>query len=60
MKPTCCESWPKQSTEQIANELFVSVNTVRNHVNNIIRKLHVHSRLEAVSYAIKTGLIRVG
>jgi len=29
-------------------------------VNNIIRKLHVHSRLEAVSYAIKTGLIRVG
>ena len=49
-----------QSTEQIANELFVSVNTVRNHVNNIIRKLHVHSRLEAVSYAIKTGLIRVG
>lgn len=47
------------TTEQIADELFVSVNTVRNHVNNIIRKLNVHSRLEAVSHAIRTGLIRV-
>lgn len=48
------------TTEQIAGELFVSSNTVRNHVNNIIRKLNVHSRLEAVSHAIRTGLIRVG
>ena len=47
------------TTEQIATELFVSLNTVRNHVNNIIRKLNVHSRLEAVSFAIRTGLIRV-
>ncbi len=48
------------TTEQIAADLYVSVNTVRNHVNNIIRKLNVHSRLEAVSYALRTGLIRVG
>ena len=48
------------TTEQIAGELFVSSNTVRNHINNVIRKLNVHSRLEAVSYAIRTGLIRVG
>lgn len=48
------------TTEQIAAELFVSSNTVRNHVNNIIRKLNVHSRLEAVSHAIRSGLIRVG
>jgi DNA-binding NarL/FixJ family response regulator len=48
------------TTEQIAADLYVSVNTVRNHVNNIIRKLNVHSRLEAVSYAIRNGLIRVG
>lgn len=47
------------TTEQIAAELFVSLNTVRHHVNNIIRKLNVHSRLEAVSFAIRTGLIRV-
>lgn len=48
------------TTEQIAKELFVSVNTVRNRINSIIRKLNVHSRLEAVSFAIRTGLIRVG
>jgi DNA-binding NarL/FixJ family response regulator len=48
------------TTEQIAADLYVSVNTVRNHVNNIIRKLNVHSRLEAVSYALRKGLIRVG
>jgi DNA-binding NarL/FixJ family response regulator len=48
------------TTEQIAADLYVSVNTVRNHVNNIIRKLNVHSRLEAVSFAIRNGLIRVG
>ena len=48
------------TTEQIGADLYVSVNTVRNHVNNIIRKLNVHSRLEAVSYAIRNGLIRVG
>ena len=48
------------TTEQIAADLYVSVNTVRNHVNNIIRKLNVHSRLEAVSYAIRNGLIRMG
>jgi DNA-binding NarL/FixJ family response regulator len=46
------------TTDQIAGELFVSPNTVRNHVNNVIRKLNVHSRLEAVSHAIRTGLIR--
>jgi DNA-binding NarL/FixJ family response regulator len=48
------------TTEQIAADLYVSVNTVRNHVNNVIRKLNVHSRLEAVSFAIRNGLIRVG
>jgi len=46
-------------TDQIANELFVSVNTVRNHIHNIIRKLNVHSRLEAVSSGIRNGLIQV-
>jgi len=46
-------------TDQIATELFVSVNTVRNHIHNIIRKLNVHSRLEAVSAGIRNGLIQV-
>ena len=48
------------TTEQIASDLYLSVNTVRNHVNSIIRKLNVHSRLEAVSAAIRRGLISVG
>ena len=46
-------------TDQIAADLFVSVNTVRNHIHNIIRKLNVHSRLEAVSTGIRNGLIQV-
>lgn len=48
------------TTEEIADELFISSNTVRNHVNNVIRKLNVHSRLEAVSHAIRSGMIRIG
>lgn len=47
------------ATDQIATELYVSVNTVRNHIHNIIRKLNVHSRLEAVSTGIRNGLIQV-
>lgn len=46
-------------TDQIAADLFVSVNTVRNHIHNVIRKLNVHSRLEAVSTGIRNGLIQV-
>jgi DNA-binding NarL/FixJ family response regulator len=47
------------TTELIATDLFVSVNTVRNHIHNIIRKLNVHSRLEAVAAGIRNGLIQV-
>jgi NarL family two-component system response regulator LiaR len=37
--------------EQIGNELFISPRTVETHVQNILRKLQVHSKLEAVAYA---------
>ncbi len=47
------------TTDLIAADLFVSVNTVRNHIHNIIRKLNVHSRLEAVATGIRNGLIQV-
>lgn len=40
-----------------AEALGVSVNTVRNYVRSIYDKLHVHSRSEAVSKAIRAGLI---
>ena len=39
------------STEQIAARLYVSPETVRNHVRRLLRTLGVHSRLEAVAAA---------
>jgi PAS domain S-box-containing protein len=45
------------STQDIATSLFISIPTARNHVQNILRKLDVHSKLEAVSFAIRTHLL---
>jgi len=45
------------SYKAIASTLFISVETVRFHFRNIYKKLHVHSQSEAVSKAIKEGLI---
>ena len=45
------------STQAIAERLYVSVNTVRNHAQSILTKLGVHSRLEAVSVAVRDGVI---
>jgi len=45
------------STEDIANTLFISVATVRNHIQNILRKLEVHSKVEAVSLALRHRVI---
>jgi len=46
-----------QSTEAIAEGLCVSPRTVRNHVTNILDKLGVHSRLEAVTFAIRNEIV---
>lgn len=40
----------------IARELFLSVDTVRTHTQNLFAKLQVHSGLEAVSLALRAGL----
>lgn len=45
------------SNAAIAEELTVSVNTVRNHVSNLSAKLGAHSKLEAMSIAIQRGLL---
>jgi len=45
------------NNKQIADDLFVSVNTVKAHIKNIYKKLHVNSRAAAVSKAIKKGWI---
>ncbi|MFE0021991.1 response regulator [Amycolatopsis sp. NPDC059021] len=44
-------------TEQIAEELALARNTVRNHVQRILTKTGTHSKLEAVAVARRTGLI---
>lgn len=46
-----------RSTEQIASELHVSVETVRNHVRHLMRTLGVNSRLQAVALARREALI---
>jgi len=40
-----------RSTNQIGDELHLSIETVRNHVRNILRAVGAHSRLEAVAIA---------
>ena len=40
------------TNREIGKQLFISENTVKNHVRNMLEKLHLHSRLEAVMYAI--------
>jgi PAS domain S-box-containing protein len=45
------------STEQIAGKLGISTETVRNHVREILRRLKVHSRLQAVVRARELGLV---
>lgn len=44
-------------TRDIAERLFLSRNTIRTHVQNILAKLDVHSRLEAAAYAVRHGIV---
>lgn len=41
----------------IGDKLFISLDTVRNHIRHIYEKLQVHSKAEAVAKAIKQGLV---
>ena len=43
--------------KQIAKELGISEQTIKNHVTSILRKLNANARTEAVVVAIKQGLI---
>ena len=44
-------------TREIADSLFISVATVRTHLQNILGKLEVHSQVQAVSVALRNRLI---
>jgi two-component system NarL family response regulator len=46
-----------KTSRQIGDLLYISENTVKNHVRNILDKLGLHSRNEAVLYAIRENLI---
>jgi len=47
------------SNREIAADLYISENTVKNHVRNILEKLHLHSRMEAVVYAVREKLLDI-
>jgi DNA-binding NarL/FixJ family response regulator len=47
------------NNRDIARDLFISENTVKNHVRNILEKLQLHSRMEAVVYAVRMKLLDI-
>jgi DNA-binding NarL/FixJ family response regulator len=42
---------------QIAEELFISANTVKNHISNILAKLQIENRIQAAVYAVRRGIV---
>ena len=48
------------TSREIGEQLFISENTVKNHVGNILDKLGLHSRNEAVLFALRENLIDLG
>lgn len=41
------------TNKQIADQLFISENTVKNHIKNLLQKLHLENRVQLASYALK-------
>ena len=50
-----CEPW--QSNKEIADDLFISINTVVTHRKNIAKKINIHSSAALVLYAIMNNII---
>jgi two-component system, NarL family, response regulator LiaR len=47
-----------KTNQDIAGELFIALKTVKTHVSNILSKLNVQDRTQAVIYAFKHSLIK--
>ena len=45
------------TNREIAEKLVVSENTVKNHLRNILAKLHLENRVQAAAYALREGLV---
>jgi DNA-binding NarL/FixJ family response regulator len=45
------------SNSQIAERIFLSENTAKKHLHNILEKLHLNNRVEAAVYAVREGLV---
>jgi two-component system, NarL family, response regulator LiaR len=48
------------ANQEIADRLVISERTVRNHVGNILGKLHLANRTQAALYALQKGLVKKG
>ena len=45
------------TNKEIGNSLFISENTVKTHLRNIMEKLHLANRSQAAAYAVRMGLV---
>lgn len=48
-----------KDTFEIASKLMISEKTVRNHISNVIQKLGVSSRTQAIILLAKSGMIKI-
>ena len=46
-----------ETNQEIAEALFITENTVKMHLKNILDKLHLHNRIQAAVYAVRKGLV---
>jgi DNA-binding NarL/FixJ family response regulator len=49
-----------RANKEIARALGISERTVKNHLSNVMEKLHVNSRTQAAVYALRNGLVQQG
>ena len=47
------------SSREICADMYIAPNTLRTHVQNLLNKLRVHSKLEAVAYALRQQLVEM-
>ena len=47
------------SNRELAEQLFVSENTIKYHLRNILDKLHLQNRAQVIAYAMRHGLVNL-